>query len=160
MIKSDIDLPETGTDRFEPFDERDVEYLQRLLGKIQKSLFEAARRGNAGTSGGAAECNEERARQQLEDRRRRAAVFGQRMAAEPAWDMLLILYLSARGRQTQSQLGELSGASRTTAMRWIDYLSDRDLVEREAHPTDLRKNFVFLTDKGRRLLDLYLSETG
>lgn len=160
MTKSDIDLPETSADRFEPFDERDVEDLQRLLGKIRNALFEKAPRGDAPASGSAAERNEERARQQLQDRRKRAALFGQGMAAEPAWDMLLILYLSARGRQTQSRLGELSGASRTTAMRWIDYLSDRELVEREAHPTDLRKNFVFLTEKGRRLLDLYLSETG
>jgi len=158
MTKNDIDLPETGAERFEPFDERDVEDLQRLLGKIQNSLIERARRGGTATLSGAAK-HEDRARQQLQDRRKRGALFGQGMAAEPAWDMLLILYLSARGRQTQSRLGELSGASRTTAMRWIDYLSDRELVEREAHPTDLRKNYVFLTEKGRRLLDLYLSET-
>jgi DNA-binding MarR family transcriptional regulator len=54
----------------------------------------------------------------------------------------------------------LSGASRSTAMRWIEFLAGRDLVRREDHPTDKRRNFVSLTEKGRHLLDLYLSETG
>jgi DNA-binding MarR family transcriptional regulator len=82
------------------------------------------------------------------------------MFAEPAWEMLLLLYLSEGGqRQSQTSLCELSGASRSTGMRWIEYLVREGLVTRKNHPTDKRRNFVGLSDKGRDLLELYLSET-
>ena len=147
--------------RLVSLDERDVEDLHRLLGKVRNSRTAPSEEQDAETPDKAGIRLEQRARALLESRRKRVAIFGPKMFAEPAWDMLLILYLSGGGRrQTQTSLGELSGASRSTAMRWIDYLACRDLVRREEHPTDKRRNFVSLTEKGRRLLDLYLSETG
>jgi DNA-binding MarR family transcriptional regulator len=141
-------------------DERDVEDLHRLLGKLRDRSLSSVTQ-DAEVPDGEELKLEQRARRLLEDRRKRVAIFGSQMFAEPAWDMLLLLYLSGRGRrQTQSSLCELSGASRSTAMRWIEFLSGRDLVRREDHPTDKRHNFVSLTEKGRHLLDLYLSETG
>ena len=149
------------TYRLVAFDQRDVEDLQRLLGKLRDPRPSTNDDEDAETPNAARNRLEHKARQLLERRRRRAAIFGPQMFAEPAWDMLLILYLSGGGRrQTQTSLGELSGASRSTAMRWIDYLACRDLICREEHPTDRRRNFVALTERGRRLLDLYLSETG
>ena len=141
-------------------DERDVEDLHRLLGKLRdRSLDSGA--PDAEVFDGEELKLEQRARRLLENRRKRIAIFGAQMFAEPAWDMLLLLFLSGRGRrQTQSSLCELSGASRSTAMRWIEFLAGRGLVRREDHPTDKRHNFVSLTEKGRHLLDLYLSETG
>ena len=141
-------------------DERDVEDLHRLLGKLRdRSLDSGA--PDAEVPDGEELKLEQRARRLLENRRKRIAIFGAQMFAEPAWDMLLLLFLSGRGRrQTQSSLCELSGASRSTAMRWIEFLAGRGLVRREDHPTDKRHNFVSLTEKGRHLLDLYLSETG
>ena len=144
----------------EEFDQRDLQDLHRLLGKLKNSIAPANANADTAAVGAKTAHLEQRARDHLESRRKRAAIFGAQMFAEPAWDMLLILYLSGGGqRQTQSGLGELSGATRSTAMRWIDFLSDRGLVRRDAHPTDLRRNFVSLTEKGRKLLDLYLSET-
>ena len=141
-------------------DERDVEDLHRLLGKLRDRSLSSVTQ-DAEVPDGEELKLEQRARRLLEDRRKRVAIFGSQMFAEPAWDMLLLLYLSGRGRrQTQSSLCELSGASRSTAMRWIEFLSGCDLVRREDHPTDKRHNFVSLTEKGRHLLDLYLSETG
>jgi DNA-binding MarR family transcriptional regulator len=82
------------------------------------------------------------------------------MFGEPAWDMLLILYLEHEGeRKSQARLVELSGASRSTGQRWVDHLVRRNLAKREDHPTDKRRNFISLSDKGRDLLELYLSET-
>ncbi|WP_425506887.1 MarR family transcriptional regulator [Sphingomonas sediminicola] len=51
-----------------------------------------------------------------------------------------------------SRLAQLSGTSKATALRWIDYLLDRGLISRQPHPTDLRTAFVELTDKGGRSL--------
>jgi DNA-binding MarR family transcriptional regulator len=100
------------------------------------------------------------ARRLYQERQRRADHFGAQMFGEPAWEMLLILYLEEGGeRQSQTRLADLSGAARSTAMRWIDYLVRKGLAHREDHPTDKRRNFIALSDKGRQLLELYLSET-
>lgn len=140
-------------------DRRDVEDLHRLLAKLSPVHLVATGRSEV-----RADNDTEpfiRAREALEMRRKRIAIFGPQMFAEPAWEMLLILYLSEGGqRHTQTSLSELSGASRSTGMRWIEFLADRGLIFREEHPTDKRRNFVGLSNKGRELLELYLCETG
>ena len=82
------------------------------------------------------------------------------MFGEPAWDMLLLLYAQDSGqRQTVNRLIELSEGSKTTALRWIDYLETQRLIERSSHPTDRRMAFVELTEKGRGAIEVYLSGT-
>lgn len=102
-----------------------------------------------------------RARAEFHNRRRRVAVFGQSMFGEAAWDMLLALYIldMSGQRQTVGGLMQFAGTPTTTAKRWLDFLSARDLVQREPHPTDGRTFFVSLTPKARERLDVYLSGT-
>ena len=102
-----------------------------------------------------------RAQDEFHSRRRRVSVFGQSMFGEAAWDMLLALYiLDISGqRQTIGSLLHFSGTPMSTAKRWLDYLSAHDLVRREAHPTDRRTAFIGLTDRARKKLDVYFSET-
>jgi DNA-binding MarR family transcriptional regulator len=145
--------------RLVSLDRSDVEDLRRLLAKLSP-----LRPVTAGKSDVHADNDSEplvrRARDALEMRRKRIAIFGPQMFAEPAWEMLLILYLNGGGqRHTQTSLSKLSGGSRSTGMRWIEYLVGQGLIFREEHPTDKRRNFVGLSNKGRELLELYLSET-
>ena len=101
-----------------------------------------------------------RAREILALRQKRAELFGPSMFGEPAWEMLLHLYsMAGAARQSMSRLAQLSGTSKATALRWIDYLLDRGLISRQPHPTDLRTAFVELTDKGREKLEAYLADT-
>lgn len=101
-----------------------------------------------------------KAREQVGERRRRIDLFGKAMFGEPAWDILLLLYVADyERRQTLSSLTDRAGATRTTGLRWIGYLEKEQLVRREGHPTDLRKAFIHLTEKGRDALELYLAET-
>lgn len=102
-----------------------------------------------------------RAKEEFGNRRRRTTIFGGSMFGEPAWDMLLALYiLDVSGqRQTTGALMQFSGAPATTARRWLDYLVENGLAGRAHHPTDQRVMFVSLTEKGRNTLDLYYSET-
>lgn len=102
-----------------------------------------------------------RAREEFGNRRRRRAIFEPSMFGEPAWDMLLALYiLDVSGqRQATGALMQFSGAPITTARRWLDYLVGNGLVLKSHHPTDQRVMFVSLTDKGRKALDMYYSET-
>ena len=100
------------------------------------------------------------AKWQWELRERRLQIFGKAMFGEPAWDMLLLLYIhQANRRHTVSSLIEGVGAAGSTALRWLDYLIDQKLVVRDSHPTDARKVVVGLTDHAVRLLNSYFSET-
>lgn len=100
------------------------------------------------------------AREILVDRRRRYQAFGKAMFGEPAWEILLLLYVLQSGsRTTVSRLADLSGATKSTALRWIDYLESQRWIQREPHPTDKRAVFIDLTRRGREALEVYLSDT-
>lgn len=102
----------------------------------------------------------QRAREIYTNRRRRMRLFSKAMFDEAAWEILLLLYITEGGsRQTVSKLAQLSGFSKSTALRWLEYLEEHQLVRRDAHPTDRRSAFVVLTDKARGKLQAYLSET-
>lgn len=100
-----------------------------------------------------------RARRAIAERNKRSEVFGKAMFGEPAWDMLLILYVEHGSRRlTIGRLSQVAGTSGTTALRWSEYLERQGLIQRQSHPTDRRTFFVGFTDRGLRALDLYFSE--
>jgi DNA-binding MarR family transcriptional regulator len=157
-------LPPDDADGPIQFTERDIADAKRLLGLIAGRRCSAPETDTGGQaiSPGASDAERLRnfARQIYEKRQKRIARFGSQMFGEPAWEMLLLLYLGEGGeRQSQTGLADLSGAARSTAMRWIDHLVRRGFAHREDHPTDKRRNFIILSEKGRQLLELYLSET-
>lgn len=80
------------------------------------------------------------------------------MFGEPAWDMLLSLYVTSPSdaRQTVSNLSSYSEAPPTTALRWIDFLEGQEYVTRRPSNCDLRVVFVELTAKGRDAIEAYL----
>ena len=100
-----------------------------------------------------------KARLVLSSRRAREDYFHHDLFGEPAWDMLLALYVTdeAGARFTVSKLAECIGAPLSTAVRWVKTLEEHELVGRFDHPTDRRIIFIRLLDKGRSALDAYLS---
>ena len=81
------------------------------------------------------------------------------MFREPAWDMLLVLYTEQNLRRLNiTRLTQFSDVALSTALRWLDYLEQHQLVRREPHPTDNRVFYVELADKGSKMLDSYFSE--
>jgi hypothetical protein len=134
--------------------DRDVAEAKRLL-----SLLADAEAVD-GAEAGAGESAEllERAREILASRRRREEIFGKAIFGEPAWEMLLLLYVGqSESRRTIGRLGEIARISKSTTLRWIDDLERRGLVRREPHPTDRRAVFVELTYEGKKAIDTYLS---
>jgi DNA-binding MarR family transcriptional regulator len=95
-------------------------------------------------------------------RRRRDQTFGAHagLFGEPAWDILLDLYITqGQGRLisvTDSTLA--SQAPATTGLRYLASLADVDLVERVADPTDGRRQFLRLTETGLELMKAHLSQ--
>jgi hypothetical protein len=83
-------------------------------------------------------------------RRMRAQFFGRGMFADPAWDMLLDLFAAGleRRRVSVSSLCIAAAVPPTTALRWIGTLHDAGLFERQADPTDRRRAYIALSQKG------------
>jgi DNA-binding MarR family transcriptional regulator len=92
-------------------------------------------------------------------RKHRQRHFPPSLFGEPAWEMLILLYVNDGVRFTIKRLSDQADLPATTVLRWIDYLAQQGFISRESHPTDMRKVLVELAEPGRRALDLYFSET-
>ena len=99
------------------------------------------------------------ARKILMARQSRSQFLDESLFSEPAWDMLLALYVTeeSEARHSISRLGEFSGTAPTTSLRWIAHLEKMGLVARTPHPNDHRTAFIEITDDARHALDGYFS---
>jgi hypothetical protein len=91
------------------------------------------------------------ARQAYALRRKRAAIFGNpELFGEPAWDILLDLYVAhADGKPVSVSSACIgSAAPPTTGLRWLGVLAEEGLVVRENYADDHRRVLVRLTRAG------------
>jgi len=90
----------------------------------------------------------------------RNAVLGAGLFIEPAWVMLLELYLAhlEKVRISVSSLCVSSGATHATALRRIDDLTKLGLVVRKDDESDKRRANIFLTTEGVEKISRLLSE--
>ena len=93
-------------------------------------------------------------------RRVRARHFDDNIFGEPAWDMLLDLYVHSNSghRTSVKSLCLASHVPETTALRWIGLLVDAALVFREDDESDRRRVFLSLTSSGKAAIRRYLIE--
>lgn len=98
------------------------------------------------------------AEREYANRRRRNASFAPAIFAEPAWDMLLDLYVQQHQKRSVSihSLCIAAAVPPTTALRWIGRLVDAGLMKREPSLQDNRVVYVALTDEGRSAMEKYL----
>lgn len=98
-----------------------------------------------------------RAANALKARQLRNSIFRQPIFGEPAWDMLIALYLADIEQRpvTASGLADWAQCPKTTALRWQHVLEDRRLIRREQNPIDARMQFISLTELGREALDAF-----
>lgn len=91
-------------------------------------------------------------------RRRRDALFHPGIFAEPAWDMLLDLYVQEHLKRPVSihSLCIAAAVPPTTALRWIGRLVECGLMAREPSHRDNRVVHVALTATGRGEMEQYL----
>jgi DNA-binding MarR family transcriptional regulator len=77
-------------------------------------------------------------------RRLREAALGAVLFSDPAWDLLLHLYVdTAAGRQVAvSGLCQSARVRPTTGLRWINLLVDAGLLVKADDPGDARRVFV------------------
>jgi len=88
---------------------------------------------------------------------RESMLGGDVQFADPAWDLMLDLYVAtAQGRMIA--VGDACVGARvppTTALRWIDHLEKLDVVRRSIDPDDRRRTLIRLTDTQLSAMDLF-----
>lgn len=79
---------------------------------------------------------------------------------EPAWDILLDLYIHQARNETVSVKSATmgSGASTMTALRWFQVLESEGLICSEEDPLDGRRRLLRLTAEGYESITRYLAE--
>jgi DNA-binding MarR family transcriptional regulator len=96
----------------------------------------------------------------LEARRIRDEQLGAELFAEPAWDMLLSLFIADEpgGGLAVSELCAASAVPHTTALRWIGSLATAGLVLRRTDERDARRTLISLTPAARATMSSLLSQ--
>ena len=100
----------------------------------------------------------DRAEEALQLNRQRMAIVGAELFGDPAWNIMLDLFVrEADGKETTVTSACIGADSpSTTALRHLAYLVERQLVHRTTCSADHRKVYVRLTDDGRaRMLKLF-----
>lgn len=92
-------------------------------------------------------------------RKARDRVFGRDLFPNPAWNILIELFIAAEeGRNvTIKSACVAAGVPQSTALRHIAHLIEVRLAARAQHPSDARSAYLKLTDGGRAKMVAYIS---
>ena len=95
----------------------------------------------------------------LKARRARSDFFGAHLFADPAWDILLIAYVTLldQERQLVSTLLRTSLVPATTLLRWIKTLQHHGWLERTQDPIEGPRAFLKLSPAGKAGMERYLA---
>ncbi len=97
----------------------------------------------------------------LRSRQRRSSYFPAIALGEPGWDMILQLYVAeCSGRPIDvTALCGSTGVPKTTALRHLDRLAARQLIERRDDDADGRRIFVLMSETLRLQTERWLDAT-
>lgn len=100
------------------------------------------------------------AKREYVQRIQRSKYFEGDLFADPAWDMLLDLYISKVSgiRISITSLCIASHVPPTTALRWIGVLEEFELLRKIRDSADQRRVWVELTDLGSEKMEGYLRD--
>lgn len=92
-------------------------------------------------------------------RRRRDKLFDADLFAEPAWDMLLDLFIQRHHERPVSvhSLCIAAAVPQTTALRWIGKLAEKGLIDRRNCTHDNRVIHISLSEAGLDVMRRYLT---
>jgi DNA-binding transcriptional ArsR family regulator len=100
----------------------------------------------------------------LADRRRRDELFPDSwlLFAEPAWDLLLFLFVAGDGGSSVSETAacHVAPVPPVTTRRWLKALEQAGLVLRQPDEEDDRRCHVRLTDEGEAYMLTFFSGSG
>jgi DNA-binding MarR family transcriptional regulator len=161
-----------------PDDKPILERIEKVLGELSRSIgMPQSGRNAAGEDppygSGAQTAAEPTERSDASDRlniaiawirarKMRDSVLGGDLFFDPAWSILLELYLHHRQRTAVSitALCIAAGVPSSTGLRWVTLLERRNLVARDPDPFDRRKIYARLTDDGIKKVEDALDGAG
>ena len=91
---------------------------------------------------------------------KRNARFEHRLFLDPAWSILLDLYIQ-QGRHRRVGVSAVAGLDdipQTTLLRWLTLLAEKGLIERSKDQRDGRRSFIKLSPDGIKLVSLALQD--
>ena len=96
----------------------------------------------------------------IRSRKKRAAVFSQSLFSDPAWDIVLTLFLAQirKERITTSEVSNTTSIPLTTVHRWIETLEQKGWAGRTPDPNDQRRLFVELSPRGSTAMCSWLDD--
>ncbi|WP_246524691.1 MarR family transcriptional regulator [Sphingobium phenoxybenzoativorans] len=99
------------------------------------------------------------ARRLLKESDLRGAFFGPASFSDPAWHILLDLFVAAaeRKRVSVSSLCVAARVPSSTALRWIKHLTDAGLIGRTADHEDRRRFFIHIEPQAFADMAAYLA---
>lgn len=102
----------------------------------------------------------EAAERAYRDRRNRSKQFDEKLFSEPAWDILLDLFIhQSRNEEVTIKSACIgSNAPDTTALRWLKVLEEHGLLKSSADRNDQRCRLVALTPEGFESMSRYLEQ--
>lgn len=154
-LDSDIDLSETGA-FLHPLADELLAIAERLRGAAEGAHVRPE--GEPLRPPRPARSHLALARKAYALRRKRAALFGNPdLFGEPAWDILLDLFIAhGEGKSVSVSSACIGSASPpTTGLRWLGVLADEGLVVRENDPEDNRRVMVRLTRGGLAAMERF-----
>lgn len=100
------------------------------------------------------------AREHTYARRRRERFFSSSLFRDPAWDLLLELFIAhAEGRSVRiTSACRVASTSTSTGLRWIATLEAEKLIVRERDTNDGRASFIHLSADGLKTITEYLED--
>lgn len=95
---------------------------------------------------------------ELNRRRARLDFFDSALFSEPAWEILLDLFVATLDDKRVSVTSACLATScpPTTALRWIGILEKKGLIFRSEDPRDQRRSWLSMTEKGEFRMRSYL----
>ena len=89
----------------------------------------------------------------------RDRIFGRDLFPNPAWNILLELFVAAEEGRNVTIKGACvaAGVPQSTALRHIAHLIEVRLAGRAQHPSDARSAYLKLTDRGRARMVGFIS---
>jgi predicted Rossmann fold nucleotide-binding protein DprA/Smf involved in DNA uptake len=130
------------------------------LKKISEEITRVAKRlARSGATPHRNEVTPELVKAAIRARAARAEHLPKELFHDPAWDLLLELFLAhLEDRQLQiSALGIGAGIAPATVLRWLGQLESIGLIRRHPAPEDGRRIYIGLTEKAVRALHEYFS---